>query len=95
MQLLLVVQSASEAVEKSSTHQGAEDCNDDGVGFGSAALRFIKPCGAVIDAVWSHERTREGAHVQQYDVTGMPCQRFFLLFFFFLGLLVILFTVSL
>ena len=94
MQLLLVVQSAGEAVKECATHQGAEDCNDDGVGLGTAALRFIKPCGAVIDAVGSHERTRERAHAQQYDAAGMPCQRFFLLFFFFLGLLVILFTVS-
>ena len=94
MQLLLVVQSAGEAVKECATHQDAEHCNDNGVGLRTAALRFIKPCGAVIDAVGSHERTRERAHVQHYAVGGIPCQRFFLLFFFFLGLLVTLLTVS-
>ena len=97
MQLLLVVQSAGEAVKECATHQGAEDCNDDGVGLGTAALRFIKPCGAVIDAVGSHERTRERAHAQQYAVLGMPRQRLPLaLPFFFtrLGRAVTLATVS-
>ena len=74
MQLLLVVQSASEAVEECSTHQGAEDCNDDGVGLGTAVLRVIKTWAAIVDAVGFHERTRKRAHVQQYDVSGMPCQ---------------------
>ena len=76
MQFLLVVQSAGEAIAKSASKKAAENDCDDGVGLRTAAFRLIKPLGAVVDAVASHERTRERAHVQQYGVGGMPRQPF-------------------
>ena len=94
MQPLLFIQGASEAVKKCACEMAAEDGDDDGVGLGAAPLRLIKPWSAVVDVVGSHERTSERAHAQQYAVGGIPCQRFFLLFFFFLGLLVTLVTAS-
>ena len=94
MQALLLVKGARQAVPKGSSEKTAEDNDDDGVGLGAAALRLIKPWGAVVDVVGSHERTSERAHVQHYALRGIPCQRFFLPFFFFLGLLVTLLTVS-
>ena len=75
MQFLLVVQSAGKAIAKSASKKAAENDCDDGVGLRTAAFRLIKPLGAVVDAVASHERTRKRAHVQQYDVSGMPLSR--------------------
>lgn len=94
MQPLLFIQGASEAVEKSACEKAAKDDGDDGVDFWAAPLRVIKAWAAIVDVFASHEQTRERAHAQQYAVGGIPCQRFFLLFFFFLGLLVTLLTVS-
>ena len=95
VQFLLLIQSVSETDPQSTAKQDAENCNNDGVGFGAAVFRVIKP-GSAIDSVF-HEQTREGAHAQQYALPGIPCQRFFLaLAFFFtrLGRLVTLATVS-
>lgn len=94
MQLLLFIERGRQAVPKGAAHQKAKHPDDDYVGLGAAPLRFIKAWAAIANAVASHERTRKGAHAQQYAVTGIPCQRFFLAFFFFLGLLVTLFTAS-
>ena len=94
MQFLLVFKRGRQAVPKGSAHQKAENAYDDCVGFRAAPLRVIKAWAAVVDVFGSHERTRGRAHAQQYAVGGIPCQRFFLLFFFFLGLLVTLLTVS-
>ena len=94
MQLLLFIKRGRQAVPKSTAHQQAKHPDDDCIGLRAAPLRVIKAWAAIVDAVASHEQTRGGAHVQQYAVTGIPCQRFFLLFFFFLGLLVTLFTAS-
>ena len=95
MLALLLVESVSKTDPQSTAKQDAENCNNDGVGFGAAVFRVIKP-GSAINCVF-HERTREKAHAQQYAVPGMPCQRLFLpLPFFFtrLGRLVTLATVS-
>jgi hypothetical protein len=82
MQFLLLVESVSDTDPQSTAKQDAENCNNDGVGFGAAVFRVIKP-GSAIDGVF-HERTRKGAHAQQYAVPGMPCQRLpFALPFFF------------
>lgn len=94
MQFLLVFKRGRQAVPKGSAHQKAEDAYDDCVGFGAALLRVIEAWAAVVDVFASHERTRGRAHAQQYAVGGIPCQRFFLLFLFFLGLLVTLVTAS-
>ena len=83
MLALLLVESVSEAEPKSTAKQDAKNGNNDGVGFGAAVFRVIKP-GSAIDGVF-HEQTREGAHVRQYAVIGIPCQRFFLGFVFFLS----------
>ena len=92
---LLSVQSVNKTDPQSTAKQDAENCNNDGVGFGAAVFRVIKP-GSAIDGVF-HERTREKAHAQQYAVPGMPRQRLFLpLAFFFtrLGRALTLATVS-
>lgn len=95
MNALLLVESVNQTDPQSTAKQDAENCNNDGVGFGAAVFRVIKP-GSAIDGV-SHEQTREGAHAQQYAVPGMPCQRLPLaLPFFFtrLGRALTLATVS-
>mgnify|MGYP003111449828 CR=1 FL=1 len=94
MQLLLLIERCRQAVPESASHQEAKHPDNDCIGLGAAPLRLIKAWTAVEDAFVSHEQTRERAHAQQYAVTGIPCQRFFLLFFLFLGLLVTLFTAS-
>ena len=97
MQFLLLIQSVSETDPQSTAKQDAENCNNDGVGLGAAVFRVIKTWTPIVDVFAVHERTRERAHAQQYDVDGMPCQRFFLgLAFFFsrLGLALTLATVS-
>ena len=94
MQFLLILKRGRQAVPKGTAHQKAEDAYDDCVGFRAAPLRVIKAWAAVVDVFASHEQTREKAHAQQYAVGGIPCQRLPLLFFFFLGLLATLLTVS-
>ena len=95
MNALLLIESVNQTDPQSTAKQDAENCNNDGVGFGAAVFRVIKP-GSAIDGVF-HERTRERAHAQQYAVPGMPCQRLPLaLPFFFtrLGRALTLATVS-
>ena len=95
MLALLLVESVSETDPKSTAKQDAKNGNNDGVGLGAAVCRVIKP-GSAIDGVF-HEQTRERAHAQQYAMPGIPCQRFFLDFVFFLsrfGLLLTFATVS-
>ena len=69
-------QSCVKGVPKGTAHQETKDCHDNGIGLGAAPLRIIKTWAAIVDAVASHERTRERAHVQQYGVGGMPRQPF-------------------
>ena len=95
MKTLLLVESVNQTDPQSTAKQDAENCNKDGVGFGAAVFRVIKP-GSAIDGVF-HEQTRKRAHAQQYAVPGMPRQRLFLpLPFFFtrLGRALTLATVS-
>ena len=97
MLALLNLKGLGQADPKSTGKKAAEDCNDDGVGFGLSMLRIVKPWAAVGCFVVRHERTRGRAHAQHYGVDGMPCQRFFLPFAFFfsrLGLALIFATVS-
>lgn len=97
MQFLLLVESVSDTDPQSTAKQDAENCNNDGVGLGAAVFRVIEAGTAVRCFVVRHERTRERAHVQQYAVPGMPCQRLPLaLPFFFtrLGRALTLATVS-
>ncbi len=58
MLALLLVESVSKADPKSTAKQDAENCNNDGVGFGAAVLRVIEPRTAGEWFVWAHERTR-------------------------------------
>lgn len=97
MLTLLGVQGLGQTDPEGTSKEAAEDCDDDGVGFGGAALRIVKTWAAVVDVFVVHERTRERAHAQQYGVIGIPCQRFFLPFAFFfsrLGMSLTLATVS-
>ena len=97
MLALLLVESVSKTDPSSTAKQDAKNENNDGVAFWAAVLRIIKTWAAVIDVFVVHERTRERAHAQQYAVSGMPCQRFFLLLAFFftrLGRALTLATVS-
>ena len=97
MLALLSVESLSEADPKSTAKQDAKNGNNDAVCFWPAVFRVIKAWTPIVDVLAFHERTRERAHVQQYAVSGIPCQRFFLDFvFFFLrfGLLLTFATVS-
>jgi len=82
---LLIVESFSETDPKSTAKQDAKNGNNDGVGFGAAVFRVIKTWTPIVDVLVFHEQTRERAHVQQYAVSGIPCQRFFLDFVFFLS----------
>ncbi len=95
MKALLLVESVNQTDPQSTAKQDAENCNNDGVGFGAAVFRVIKP-GSAIDGLF-HEQTRERAHAKQYALHGRPCQRLLLLLPFFftrLGRLVTLATVS-
>ena len=94
---LLSVQSVSETDPKSTAKQDAKNGNNNGVGLWAAVFRVIKAWTPIVEVFAVHERTRERAHVQQYAVTGMPCQRFFLGWVFFfsrLGLALTFATVS-
>ena len=97
MLALLLVESVSKADPKSTAKQDAKNGNNDAVGFGAAVFRVIETRTAVVDVLVFHERTREGAHAQQYAVPGMPCQRLPLVLPFFfarLGRALTLATVS-
>lgn len=97
MLALLLVESVSETDPKSTAKQDAKNGKNDAVGLGAAVFRVIKAWTPIVDVFAVHERTRERAHAQQYDVDGMPCQRFFLgfaFFFFRLGLALTFATVS-
>ena len=83
MLALLSVKSLSEADPKSTAKQDAKNGNNDAVGLGAAVFRVIETRTAIVDVF--HERTRERAHAQHHAVTGMPCQRLPLPFFFFFG----------
>ena len=56
---LLLVESVSKADPKSTAKQDAENCNNDGVGFGAAVFRVIKAWTPIVDVFAVHERTRE------------------------------------
>ncbi len=44
---LLLIKGAREAVAESTSKETAKNCDDDGVCFGAAMLRVIKPRAAV------------------------------------------------
>ena len=83
VRFLLLCESVSETDPKSTAKQDTKNGNNDAVGLGAAVFRVIETRTAVVDVF--HERTREGAHAQHHAVTGMPCQRLPLPFFFFFG----------
>ena len=85
MMTLLLVESLSKTDPKSTAKQDAKNGNNDGLGFGAAVFRVIKAWTPIVNVLVFHEQTRERAHVQQYAVTGIPCQGFFLDFVFFLS----------
>ena len=80
---LLLVESVSKADPKSTAKQDAKNGNNDAVDLGAAVFWVIEARTAVVDVF--HERTGERAHAQHHAVTGMPCQRLPLPFFFFFG----------
>lgn len=58
MLALLDFERLGQADPEGTSKKAAEDCNDDGVGFGLAVLRVVKTWAAVGRFVVRHERTR-------------------------------------
>lgn len=58
MNALLLVESVNQTDPQSTAKQDAENCNNDGVGLGTAVFRVIEAGTAVVDVFAVHERTR-------------------------------------